>query len=151
MAKHHHGGHIERGGHHEAVEGHVGNIERGGHHEGVEGHGRHGGHTDHHLHEKFGKDHPSITEEGFIDHALRGGSGPSEGLHKYPVDRRNQHILTPIPMDNVRLAMHEPSSILDTDFHGGIENLEHSLKGTHAVNEEIGAAGPVHHIIIPDH
>lgn len=126
-----------------------GHIARGGHHEAVEGHGRHGGHTDG---SRFGKDRPGKgAETDFIDHALRGGSGPSEGLHKYPVDRRDQHILTPVAMDNVKLAMHEPSSILDTDFHGGCENLEHSLKGTHAVNEEVGAAGPVTHHIIPNH
>jgi hypothetical protein len=139
---------------------------RGGHHEAVYGHGRHGGHTDgsrdggyheepgghgHKARGHFGKDRPSHGEMDFIDHALRGGSGPSEGLHKYPVDRRDQHILTAVALDNVKLAMHEPSSILDTEFHGGVENLEHSLKGTKAVNEEIGAAGPVHHTIIPNH
>lgn len=133
-------------------------IMRGGHHEAVEGHGRHGGHTDGGGSGaraagvgRFGKDHPGSKETNFIDHALTGGSGPSEGLHKYPVDRRDQHILTPLGMDNVKLAMHEPSSILDTHFAGGVENLEHSLKGTHAVNEEIGAAGKVNHVIIPNH
>lgn len=122
-------------------------AKRGGIHEGVEGQGRHGGQSDHSR--EFGKDRGG--DEEFIEHALRGGSGPSEGLHRYPVDRRNQSILTPQPMDNVRLAMHEPSSILDTDFAGGVDNIQHSLKGASAVNEEVGAAGSVKHIIIPDH
>lgn len=125
-------------------------IARGGHHEGVEGHGRHGGHTD--MSRKFGKDYPAGGSEGeYIEHALRGGSGPSEGEHEYPVDRRDQSILTPLGMDNVKLAMNEPSSILDTHFAGGVSNLEHSLTGTKAVNEEVGAAGPVKHVIIPNH
>jgi hypothetical protein len=103
------------------------------------------------MRNRFGKDYPSPSEEHYIDRSLTGGSGPSNGMHKYPVDRRDQHILTAVAMDNVKLAMHEPSSILDTHFYGGCENIEHSLKGATAVNEEVGAAGPVKHVVIPWH
>ncbi len=102
------------------------------------------------THPIYGKDMPSHSEEEYIDHALTGGAGPSNGLHHYPVDRRDQRILTAVALDNVKLAMHEPSSILDEEFAGG-ENIGHRLKGASAVNEEIGAAGPVRHVIIPNH
>ncbi len=104
------------------------------------------------MHPKFGKDMPSKSEEHYIDRALTGGSGASENMHTYPVDRRDQHILTAVAMDNVKLAMDEPSSILDEGgFYGGCENIGHSLKGVSAVNEEIGAAGPVKRDVIPWH
>ena len=99
------------------------------------------------AHGKYGKDHP----ENFIEGALRGGQGKSEGLHKYPVDRPHQHILTAVPMDNVKLAYHEETSILDTKFRGGVNNIEHSLTGASAVNDEVGAAGKLDHDIIPNH
>ena len=97
--------------------------------------------------EKFGKDHP----ERFIEGALTGGHGPSTGLYHKPVDRPHQSILTPVPMDNVKLAMPIETSILDDGFHGGVDNLKHSLTGSSAVNEEVGAAGPLKHVIIPNH
>ena len=96
---------------------------------------------------KYGKDHP----ENFIAEALTGGHGPSEGIHHEPVDRPHQSINTAIPMDNVKLAMPIESSILDDKFAGGVDNLKHSLTGSSAVNEEVGAAGPVKHVIIADH
>jgi hypothetical protein len=44
------------------------------------------------------------------------------------------------------------SSICDEgEFHGGVDNLKHSLTGASAVNEEVGAAGPLRHVIIPNH
>lgn len=96
----------------------------------------------------YGKDHP----EKFIEEALTGGKGPSESIYHTPVDRPQQVINTAEAMDNVELAMPIESSITnDKGFHGGVNNLEHSLKGSSAVNEEVGAAGPVKHVIIPNH
>ena len=97
---------------------------------------------------KFGKDHP----KKFIDGALTGGHGPSENIHHYPVDRPHQVINTPVALDNVKLALDIESSILDEEgFHGGVTNVKHSLEGASVVNEEVGAAGPVKHVIIPNH
>jgi hypothetical protein len=96
----------------------------------------------------YGKDDP----ERFISGALTGGHGPSEGMVEEKVDRPHQSIHTSVAMDNVKLAMPIKSSILEEGgFRGGVDNLEHSLKGASAVNEEVGAAGPVKHTIIPNH
>jgi hypothetical protein len=97
----------------------------------------------------FGKDSP----ERFIDGALTGGgSGPSNEIVDKKVDRPDQSIKTAFAMDNVKLAYKEPTSIKDeSGFAGGISNLKHSLTGTGAVNEEVGAAGPVKHTIFPNH
>jgi hypothetical protein len=96
----------------------------------------------------YGKDNPG----SFISGALRGGSGPSEGIKHTPVDRPHQVINTPVGFDNVKSAMDVESSLEDDGgFAGGVDNLKHSLTGTSAVNEEVGAAGPVKHIIIPNH
>lgn len=100
------------------------------------------------VNKPFGKDNP----ERFISGALTGGHGPSEGIHTKKIDRPDQSIHTSFPADNVKLAMPIETSIAEEGgFAGGIENLEHSLKGTSAVNEEVGAAGEVHHHIIPNH
>src|ERR1035437_7542310 len=96
---------------------------------------------------KYGKDRP----ENFISEALTGGHGPSEGIHHESVDRPHQSINTAVAMDNVDLAMPIETSILDKKFAGGVDNLKHSLTGSSAVNEEVGAAGPVKHTIIADH
>lgn len=97
---------------------------------------------------KYGKDHP----ENFISGALTGGHGPSNDIDHTPVDRPHQVINTAHGMDNVKLAMDVESSLCDEGgFHGGPTNLGHSLKGASAVNEEVGAAGPVKHVIIPNH
>jgi len=95
---------------------------------------------------KYGKDHP----ENFIEGALTGGQGPSEGIHEKDIGH-GQTLVTAVGMDNVRLAADIETSILDQNFHGGPEYLGHSLKGVSAVNEDIGAAGPVHHDYIQDH
>jgi hypothetical protein len=95
----------------------------------------------------YKKDHP----ENFIEGALTGGHGPSEGIHETHVDRPHQTINTAVAMDNVKLAMPIKTSILDDEFPGGVDNLKHSLSGASAVNEEVGAAGPVRHIIVPGH
>lgn len=100
---------------------------------------------------KYGKDRPAESAEGYIGRALRDGSGPSNGIHNYDVDRPNQSIKTAVALDNVKLAMPIESSILDTDARGGVTNLKHSLTGTSSVNEEVGASGSVKHTIIPDH
>jgi|SRR5579885_431594 len=101
----------------------------------------------------YGKDHPEkmAGATGFIENALTGGSGPSNGIHHTPVDRPDQVINTAVAMDNVKLAMDVETSILDDGFHGGSDNLKHSLNGASAVDEEVGAAGPVKHVIIPNH
>lgn len=97
---------------------------------------------------KYGKDKPG----NFIEKALTGGHGPSEGIHDMKVDRPHQTIKTAVAMDNVDLAMPIETSILDEGgFHGGVDNLKHSLSGSSAVNEEVGAAGPLKHVIIPNH
>lgn len=97
---------------------------------------------------KYGKDHPG----NFIEGALTGGHGPSEGIKSTPVDRPHQTINTPVGFDNVKLAMDVPSSIADEGgFRGGVDNLKHSLTGSSAVNEEVGASGPVTHVIVPNH
>lgn len=98
---------------------------------------------------KMGKDNAS---GGYISRALAGGSGPSEGIKDTKVDRPDQKINTAMPTDNVKLAMPIKSSIGDeSGFAGGVDNLKHSLTGSAAVNEEVGAAGPVKHTIIPNH
>ncbi len=97
----------------------------------------------------MGKDGAS---SGYIRDALTGGSGPSEGISEKKIDRPNQSINTAVAMDNVDLAMDIESSILDEGgIKGGVDNLKHSLTGTSAVNEEVGAVGPLKHTIIPNH
>lgn len=96
----------------------------------------------------FGKDSP----ERFIDGALTGGSGPSAGIREIKVNRPDQKINEATPMDNVKLAMPIKSSILEEGgIGGGIENLKHSLTGTSAENEDVGAAGKLKHDVIPNH
>lgn len=100
----------------------------------------------------FGKDRVPKGSEGYIEEALRGGKGPSEGIHDVKIDRPQQSINTAVALDNVNLAMDIKSSILDDGgFGGGVDNLEHSLKGSSAVNDDVGAAGKVKHVIIPNH
>lgn len=100
----------------------------------------------------FGKDKVVKGSEKYIEDALTGGKGPSEGMVEEKVDRPHQSIHTSVGMDNVDLAMDIKSSILDEGgFRGGINNLEHSLTGSSAVNEGIGAAGKVKQTIIPNH
>lgn len=96
----------------------------------------------------FGKDDP----DRFISGALTGGGGPSNEIKDLAVDRPNQTIKRAFAMDNVKLAMPIASSLKDLGgFAGGDDNLKHSLTGTSAVNEEVGASGTVKHVIIPDH
>ena len=100
---------------------------------------------------KYGKDKVVRTSEGFISHALTGGSGKSNEIVDYPVGRPSQTIKTAFGMDNVVLAMPITTSVKDTSFPGGDSNLKHSLTGASAVNEEVGAAGSLKHVIIPNH
>lgn len=96
----------------------------------------------------YGKDNP----ERFISGALTGGSGKSNGIVDMSVDRPSQTIKTAVALDNVVLAMPIKTSILDKGgFAGSDSNLKHSLTGASAVNEEVGAAGSVKHVIIPGH
>lgn len=100
----------------------------------------------------YGKDRVVTGSSGFIEKALTGGSGPSEGIHEMAIDRPGQKINTAVPADNVKLAMPIRTSILDTGGIGGsVDNLKHSLTGTSAVNEEVGATGKLKHVIIKDH
>ncbi len=99
----------------------------------------------------FGKDRVAKGSEGFIEHALHGGSGPSEGLHEVKINRPQQSIMTPVGLDNVTEAMDIETSILDTKFGGSVDNVAHSLKGSSAVNEDVGAAEKVKETIIPNH
>lgn len=100
----------------------------------------------------FGKDRVVKSSESFIENALRGGKGPSEGIHEKRIDRPQQSINTATAMDNVDLGMDIESSILeDGGFRGGINNLEHSLTSASAVTEDVGAAGPVKKVVIPNH
>jgi hypothetical protein len=94
----------------------------------------------------YGKDHP----ENFIEGALTGIPGASESIRETHIGH-GQRIVTAAAMDNVELAAFIETSIFDEDFHGGPEYLGHSLKGVSAVNEDIGAAGPVHHHYVEDH
>lgn len=98
---------------------------------------------------EYGKDHP----ERFIEGALTGGHGPSEGIHHTKVDRKGQSIMTPVAMDNVKLAMPIESSILEEGgFRGSTTNVKHSLEGARAPSDgDVGAAGHVRHDIIEDH
>lgn len=101
---------------------------------------------------KFGKDRPAKSSEGFISHALTGGSGKSNEIEDLPVDRPNQKIKRAYGLDNVTLALDIETSLKGAGgFAGGVDNLKHSLTGTSAVNEEVGAAGSVKHVIIPSH
>jgi hypothetical protein len=101
----------------------------------------------------FGDKRVAKGSESYIEGALRGGSGPSEGIEDVKINRPQQSINTAVALDNVKLAMDVPSSIIGDDkgFGGGIDNLEHSLKGSTAENEDVGAAGKVRHNIIPNH
>jgi hypothetical protein len=112
---------------------------------------------------KYGKDNP----ERFIDEALDGGGAPghdgeegfqdsltSNEIERIPADRRGQEIQRAYAMDNVGRVYDRFPTSMKHDFaniHGSVDNLKHSLTGTSAVNEEVGAAGPVKHIIIPNH
>jgi hypothetical protein len=101
---------------------------------------------------KYGKDRPAKGAEGFISHALTGGSGPSNEIVSKKIDRPDQSIMTAFAMDNVKLAMDIETSLQDEGgFGGSVDNLKHSLTGSSAVNEEVGAAGKVRHVIIPNH
>lgn len=104
---------------------------------------------------RYGKDHPEKMKGAtrFIEDALTGGSGPSNGIHDMSIDRKSQSIKTATPMDNVQLAMRTRSSICDEGgFRGGPTNLAHSIKGASAPGaNDVGAAGPVKHVIIPNH
>ena len=94
----------------------------------------------------YGKDSP----ERFISGALKGGSGPSEEIVTKDIGD-GQKINTAFAMDNVDLVMPMDSSIKDQSWRGGPENLQHSLTGASAENEDVGAAGSVKHTRIKDH
>jgi hypothetical protein len=99
------------------------------------------------INRPYGKDNPTR----FIDGALTGGDGPSNEIKDYSVDRPEQKIKTAFAMDNVKLACPIETSMKDMSWPGGDANLKHSLTGASAVNEEVGAAGKVKHVIIPWH
>jgi len=100
----------------------------------------------------YGKDKVTRGNAGFIESALTGGSGQSNGMKSKSAGRPQQEIITPFPMDNVKLAMPIHNELAEEGgFAGGVDNLKHSLSGTSEVQEEVGAAGKVKHVIIPWH
>jgi len=118
-------------------------------------------------HNKYGKDDP----ERFIDGALEGdigehgGHDPSEEwgyqdtvtsneMEHEHVDRKGQSLLRAYALDNVgRVYDRFPSSMKHEEgIHGGTRNLKHSIDGAEApADGDVGAAGPVKHVIIVDH
>lgn len=70
------------------------------------------------------------------------GSGPSEGMVRKDIGT-GQSILSAYPQDNVH-GVDLPDE-RGGKFRGSPTNLEHSLKGTSAVQDGPGAAGPVKH------
>ena len=104
---------------------------------------------------KYGKDKP----ENFIAGALKGEGGThiEEGVTKsdcmsYKSIGRSQRILTAVALDNVDLALDVETSIMDEGgFRGSINNVGHSLTGASGVSDDLGTAGPVKHVIIPNH
>jgi hypothetical protein len=104
------------------------------------------------VNKPYGKDKVVKGSASFIESALTGGSGSSREITDYPVDRPSQSIKTAFAMDNVKLAMPIETSMKDmSGWPGGDSNIKHSLTGASAVNEEVGAAGSVKHVIIPNH
>lgn len=111
-------------------------------------------------HPVYGKDHP----ERFIEGALDGDIAPMKGrqfqdsmtsneMDKHPVDRKHQHILTPVGLDNVGKVYDRFESSMKEEggIAGGPTNLKHSLSGASAVQEHVGAAGHTKSTIISDH
>lgn len=82
----------------------------------------------------------SKTDSVFTKNSI--GEGKSEGMARKEIGD-GQSILSAYPQDNVH------GMSLDNErggkFRGGPTNLEHSLKGTSAVQDGPGAAGPVKH------
>lgn len=100
----------------------------------------------------YGKDRMVKSSESYINKALAGDTGPSNEIKDYPIDRPHQTIKTAFAMDNVKLAMPIETSMKNTGgIAGGVDNVKHSLTGTTAVNEEVGASGAVKHVIMPWH
>jgi hypothetical protein len=100
----------------------------------------------------FGKDKVVAGSSGYIETALAGKSGESEGISEKKIDRPNQSINTAVPADNVKLAMFVETSILDEGgWAGGVTNLGHSLSGASAVQADVGAQGKTKKTIFPDH
>ena len=70
------------------------------------------------------------------------GEGKSTGMVRKDIGT-GQSILSAYPQDNVHGMSLEDER--GGKFRGGPTNLEHSLKGTSAVQDGPGAAGPVKH------
>ena len=70
------------------------------------------------------------------------GEGKSEGMVRKEIGD-GQSILSAYPQDNVHGMSLEDER--GGKFRGGPTNLEHSLRGTSAVQDGPGAAGPVTH------
>lgn len=74
---------------------------------------------------KYGKDTPS----NFIEGALTGGNGPSEGIKKESIGK-GQTIMSAYPMDNVGdLAGPHLEDTMGGKMGGGVKDLSHSLTG----------------------
>ena len=103
---------------------------------------------------KYGKDRPAKSSEYFISNALTGGGmGESNEIVEKKINRPDQSINTAFAMDNVKLAMPIETSMKDGGgwtIGGSLTNLDHSLTGTSAVNEKLGAKGG-RSTVIPNH
>lgn len=74
---------------------------------------------------------------GFINEALTGGSGKSEGIVTKSIGR-GQTLNTAFAMDNVELALDIDTSLRDEGgFGGSVTNLAHSLTGSSAVQDKV--------------
>jgi hypothetical protein len=105
------------------------------------------------LNAEFGKDHipRGGGNEAYIEHALRGGHGASEGIDSESIGN-GQVLHTSFPVDNVSLAMPIESSVRETGgIRGGPNYVGHSLHGATVVNDDMLSAGSVKHHMIKDH
>ncbi len=95
----------------------------------------------------------SDCNKGYIEDALKGGSGASSGITKSKAGRPNQTFIRAFGMDNVQGAGMKGTSLRDHGgFAGGETNLGHTLNGATGLgHNDTGEAGKVEHKIIPDH
>ena len=97
------------------------------------------------LYGKHGKDRVTKGSTGYIEEALMGGHGKSEEI----VDSscgHGQTIKRAFGMDNLDVIMDVPTSLRDeSGFHGGENNIAHSLRGASVVNDDMLGEGPMKH------
>ena len=100
------------------------------------------------LHGRYGKDKVGRGggSESYISEALMGGHGKSEEIVDKSIGH-GQTIKRAFAMDNLDKIMDVPTSLRDggVTFHGGENNIAHSLHGASVVNDDMLASGPVKH------